>query len=155
MVAKITGGRRGFDDQALQRRVAIGPLRYAAKRLCAGRTILTGDAAGLLDPFTGQGVSCAIQLSFPAAEAIASLLAGKSPQRVSARYAAAWRRTVGARKLLSFFIDALMRNAALRGRAHAKVRQDPTIAEAMLSAISGYTPAQAALSPALLWRLLA
>ncbi|MBC5806620.1 MAG: hypothetical protein DLM53_04675 [Candidatus Eremiobacter antarcticus] len=154
-VATITSGRRRFEADALQRRVAIGPLRYAAEHLCARRTILTGDAAGLLDPFTGQGVSCALRLSFSAAETIAGLLAGGRPERLAARYAAEWRRAVGMRKVLSFLIDALMRNGALRRRAHAKVRQDPSIAEAMLAAISGYAPIGAALSPGLLWRLLA
>jgi flavin-dependent dehydrogenase len=55
-----------------QRRIAIGPLFYRARRLAGRHVLLAGDAACFLDPFTGQGVYFALRCGQVAAECIVS-----------------------------------------------------------------------------------
>ncbi|MGH7683715.1 MAG: NAD(P)/FAD-dependent oxidoreductase, partial [Vulcanimicrobiaceae bacterium] len=52
-------------------RVAIGPLAHRVRRAVAPGALLAGDAAGFLNPFTGQGVMLALRGAQRAAAAIA------------------------------------------------------------------------------------
>jgi menaquinone-9 beta-reductase len=64
------------------------PTRYDPARLARGRVLFAGDAAGVVDPMTGEGIAQALETGVLAAEAIAG--AGGT-EAVAARY----RRTVG------------------------------------------------------------
>jgi flavin-dependent dehydrogenase len=55
------------------------PLRRSDSRLVAGRALLVGDAAGLVDPVSGDGMFEAFTSSRLAAEATLELLAGRAP----------------------------------------------------------------------------
>jgi menaquinone-9 beta-reductase len=48
------------------------PTRYEPARLVDGRVLFAGDAAGVVDPMTGEGIAQAIETGMLAAEAIAS-----------------------------------------------------------------------------------
>jgi geranylgeranyl reductase family protein len=48
------------------------PTRYDPARLVRGRVLFVGDAAGVVDPMTGEGIAQAIESGMLAAEAIAS-----------------------------------------------------------------------------------
>ena len=52
-----------------------------------GRVILAGDAAGLVDPLTGEGIAYAIESGAMAANAVADWLAEAAPGDLTARYA--------------------------------------------------------------------
>jgi flavin-dependent dehydrogenase len=109
--------RAGADAAALRRlwpdllarepmRAALGPLAepedrhrawpipsvYSPARLADGRVLYAGDAAGVVDPMTGEGIAQAIESGALAAAAIA---AGGGPPLVAARYRAAVHRTLG------------------------------------------------------------
>jgi len=64
------------------------PTRYDRARLANGRVLFVGDAAGVVDPMTGEGIAQALETGMIAAESIA---AGGDADAVSARY----RRRVG------------------------------------------------------------
>ena len=68
------------------------PTRYAPTRLANGRVLFAGDAAGVVDPMTGEGIAQALETGALAAEAVA---AGGSPAAVSARYRRSVERTLG------------------------------------------------------------
>ncbi len=155
VAAAVSGGLRTFDESALERRVAVGPLRYSARAIAGHRILLTGDAAGLLDPFTGQGVACALRLAFPASRAVRSLLANRAASVVAREYTREWRSIVAPRRALSLLLDAVIRTPWLRARADRAVRRDHSIAEQILAAVSGAAPPASAFSPRLLWSLLA
>jgi geranylgeranyl reductase family protein len=55
------------------------PLRRPGSPLARGRVLLVGDAAGLVDPLSGDGMYEAFVSSRLAAEAILDLLAGRAP----------------------------------------------------------------------------
>lgn len=155
IVETMTRGRRRFEPEKIKRKVAIGPLRYMATKVAAGRILLTGDAAGLLNPFTGQGVANAVQLSPVAASAVLALLRGESSARVAARYTREWRALVIPRKALCTFVDMLIGLRSLRERALRRIQKDAVVAEALLACVSGAAPAREAFSLRLLWGLLA
>lgn len=58
------------------------PLR-PAKTLVKGRTLLVGDAGGLVDAFTGEGLPHAIQSGILAANAIEEAIRGNNPHTLS------------------------------------------------------------------------
>jgi flavin-dependent dehydrogenase len=155
VVARLSGGRLHFDAARMQRIVAIGPLRYRAHRVAKGRTVLTGDAAELLDPFTGQGVATALALSVPASAAVKDLLRGEPEALVERRYTARWRSIVAPRRTLTRLIHALIHNSWLRRRALRGMRRDAGAAQAIVAAVSGDWPPAGMLAPSALLRLLA
>ncbi|MBV8164873.1 MAG: hypothetical protein JOZ91_11480 [Candidatus Eremiobacteraeota bacterium] len=117
--------------------------------------MLTGDAAELLDPFTGQGVAAALALSAPASAAVEDLLRGEPESLVERRYAARWRGIVGPRRMLTRLVHALIHNPWLRRRALRGMRRDTHAAHAIVAAVSGDWPVAGALPPSALLRLLA
>jgi menaquinone-9 beta-reductase len=155
LVDRITCGECRFEREKIDHPVAVGPLRYRAARVVAGRILLTGDAAELLDPFTGQGVATAIELSSAVATAVANLLRGGPSSDVEGSYTAHWRAIVAPRRTLGRLIEALIRTPFLRRRVAAGIGRDPRAAQALLASASGVAPARDALAPAVLARLLA
>lgn len=155
IVDELSAGRLQFDAAKLEKRVAVGPLRYDASRLAAGRIMLAGDAAGLLDPFVGQGVAIALESSRACADAALAMLAGARPASVARSLARARRELVRPRRILASVVDLVVRTPLMRRRAARSVLRDPGVAETVLAAVAGAAPAARALSPALLARLLA
>jgi len=155
IVDKMTYGERRFEPENVERIVAIGPLRYRATRVIRGRVLLTGDAAELLDPFTGQGVSNAIALSVPACAAVCALLAGEPEERVAKNYARQWRSIVGPRRALTRLVEAVVRVGFLRNRALRSIQRNAFATQAILASVSGVAPARAAFAPRVLTELLA
>jgi geranylgeranyl reductase family protein len=54
------------------------PVRKSNTRLNFERVLLLGDAAGVIDPLTGEGIYYALKTSYLAAEAIINFMEGKS-----------------------------------------------------------------------------
>ncbi|MFE2584216.1 NAD(P)/FAD-dependent oxidoreductase [Streptomyces sp. NPDC059378] len=85
-VAVLSHNRRGYDEHlagypaltALLRGPAAtevrgaGPLRQRVRRRVAGRVLLVGDAAGYLDPLTGEGISLALATAGAAVRCLAA-----------------------------------------------------------------------------------
>ena len=81
----------GLVPRSMQRHGFVIPVRPRAGPLARGRVLLTGDAAGLADPLTAEGISLAARSGRLAAEAIHGAWgtgAPPDPRRVGAAYAA-------------------------------------------------------------------
>ena len=57
--------------------VTTAPVRPARRRASSGGALFAGDAAGFLDPFTGDGISVALHSGRLAAEVLANYLSGR------------------------------------------------------------------------------
>ena len=68
------------------------PLSTATWRPPAGPVLLAGDAAGLVNPMTGEGIYYAVATGLAAGRAAAEALAAREPATAGARYAGAARR---------------------------------------------------------------
>ncbi|WP_344633828.1 geranylgeranyl reductase family protein [Streptomyces glaucosporus] len=68
------------------------PLSTARWRPPAGRVLLAGDAAGLVNPLSGEGIHYAVATGIAAGRAAAAALREGRPERAGERYARATRR---------------------------------------------------------------
>lgn len=77
--------RRYFAAQGFRQEDAVRvaghtlPCRLAPTLLVAGRVLLAGDAAGLVEPFTGEGIAYALKSARIAAEVLLEALDGRLP----------------------------------------------------------------------------
>lgn len=71
--------------------LGTGPIFFAARRPIEKGILLVGDAAGVLDPFSGQGQAAALASGALAAESAAACLSGRCTEEELLRlYADAW-----------------------------------------------------------------
>jgi len=140
---RVSAGRaQVFADSPFMTPVrAIGPLGLQATRAHGPRLLLVGDAAGALDPITGEGLSLALVTSEIAAEVLAEAFAR---QDFSARRLAAWTRRRGrAIGALASLTRALLYLAAHPQRAERVVRtlaKAPDTFERLLGVAGGSAP---------------
>jgi flavin-dependent dehydrogenase len=94
---------RGRDGDFL----GTGPVFFTRKPSSEGRVLMAGDAAGVIDPYLGEGLAIALESGILAGEILASAFAGEFAMgETMARYARAWNAR---------FSDRVRRGAA--GRA--------------------------------------
>jgi menaquinone-9 beta-reductase len=135
--------------------LGIAPLAHRCSRPYADGALLVGDAAGFLDPFTGEGVFRALRgAELAAGVALQALERGDTSARALAPYAALRRRAFAAKDRLCLLIQAFV--AAPRLLDYAIPRLNRRREAGLLAAALGdYQPAARVLAPAMLWKLLA
>ena len=109
------------------------PLAPRAEGAVRGRLLLAGDAVGLADPVTGEGISAAIETGTRAARAIVD--AGDDPERVRTGYDAALgglRREARLGRILAGLTYEVPRLRRWVFRLHGQV-----LAEAMTDVLMG------------------
>ena len=155
--AALGRGHRSFAEASrIGPRVSVGPLAFDVRAVACAGAVLIGDAAGFLNPFTGQGVLLALRGAADAADAIAAALA--RPARESEAiggYARRRERDFSLRRRLTRLIDVLVDTPPLARRATARLRLRPELGATLLGALSGTVRPERALSPLLLGKLLA
>lgn len=78
------------------------PVHLGPRRAVAGDILLAGDAAGVIDPFTGTGMALALLSGDAAAEPILRFLAGRlDADGLKREYSEAYRKIAGRRFLFS------------------------------------------------------
>ncbi len=133
-----------------------GPLGYAPRRAAADGVLLVGDAAGTIDPMTGEGLALALRGAELAARHADRALRGDAipPQALRGYERArleAFRDTWRLGRLLQWVV----RRPPLVSRLLRRLASDPDTATALLSAVGGLRPAADILSPRFAVRLLA
>ena len=71
------------------------PLSTARTPTRRGRVLLVGDAAGLVNPMTGEGIYYAVATGLAAGRAAAEALGAEAPETAGARHAKAMRSLIG------------------------------------------------------------
>ncbi len=89
------------------------PVIFRAKEPVHAGMILVGDAAGLIDPLTGNGMAMALQSAALAAPRVLALLAGHDEDAELRAYAAAHHAFFGPRLRWSRAVATVMRHPAL------------------------------------------
>ena len=155
--AALGRGARSFAEASrIGARVSVGPLAHAVRAPVAPGAVLVGDAAGFLDPFTGQGVFLALTGAERAAAAI--LAAFEVPARASQAYAgyARWRTAdLAWRRRLCRSVALLIDVSPLARRAASRLARFPDAGTTLLEALAGAIPPQRAFRLDVLGRLLA
>ena len=154
--AALGRGVRSFEGATrVGPRVSIGPLAHDVRRASVPGALLVGDAAGFLDPFTGQGVFLALTGAERAAKTILTALADSAREDDAFEGYARWRASdVAWRRRLCASVALLVDVPLLARRAAARLARFPEAGATLLDALSGIVPPQRAFRPAVLGRLL-
>jgi flavin-dependent dehydrogenase len=105
--------------------LASGPMPVKRRAVAGGSVVLVGDAAGYVEPFTGEGMSWSLQ----AADALVEIASASEPGRwsgASARaYTRVWRSRVGGRQHLARLLAALVARPRLTALLAAAADRTP------------------------------
>ena len=125
------------------------PIGHRVSRAAGPGWLLIGDAAGFVDPFTGEGIHRALRSARAAADAI---LGGGD---VAAAYRRERRRAFVAKVALSWLVQGVLASPGLMARAVERLEARPSAALRLGSALGDCRPASDALSPRALLDVLA
>jgi len=130
----------------------LAPLAVRTRRVGTDRVLLSGDAAGFLDPLTGEGMYGAIvsgELAGRHAAAIA--LEGASADA----YPRAYRAAFGGKPRLNRLFQWLLRRPALLEALGARFTVRPHLGDTLMAVIGNLEPPAELLRPRMLLGLLA
>jgi flavin-dependent dehydrogenase len=129
------------------------PLGHRVARLHGPNWLLVGDAAGFLDPFTGEGLHRALVSAELAATAIDRHLDG-DPGSLPG-YEAAMRARFHSKDAVSLLVQAFLARPALFDYAARRLAARPAVRETMGRVMGDLVPASRGLDPRFLAALLA
>jgi flavin-dependent dehydrogenase len=138
--------------EALDAMAGISPLAHRVARRSGAGWLLIGDAAGFLDPFTGEGLHRALVSARLGASAIADALGGRS--RALADYDAAMSRRFRGKDLVSWIVQGFVAQPRLFGYAAARIAARPALRARLGRVMGDLDPATDALDPRFLVALL-
>ena len=125
------------------------PIGHRVTRPAGRGWLLIGDAAGFIDPFTGEGIYRALRSARLASRALAEPDAG-----VLDRYLAARRAAFASKDALTWLIQGMLAAPPVLRYAVRRLGSRPALAEVLGSALGDCRPATDALSPAALFAVL-
>ena len=154
--AQLGRGHRSFAQAArVGERASIGPLAHRVSAPIVPGALLVGDAAGFLNPFTGQGVFLALRGAEAAATAIARALHERAAEdQAWSTYARERTADFRARARLSSLVNVLIDVPPIARRAVAQMQRLPHVASALMDALAGSREPQSVFRPAIIGRLL-
>jgi geranylgeranyl reductase family protein len=127
----------------------VAPIGHRVARAAGDGWLLVGDAAGFIDPFTGEGIFRALRSARAAAAALRAGDAGAEQ-----RYLAARRAAFVAKDTLTWTVQGMLAAPAVLGHVLRRLAVDPQAAARLGSALGDCRPASDALSPAFLASIL-
>jgi menaquinone-9 beta-reductase len=136
----------------LDRIAGASPLGQRVSRRAGRNWLLVGDAAGFLDPFTGEGLHRAVVSAELGARAVAATLRGE-PRALPA-YDRAMRRRFAAKDVVSWLVQVFLERPALFEYAARRIADRGTVRETMGLVMGDLVPASRALDPRYLGALL-
>jgi menaquinone-9 beta-reductase len=129
------------------------PLGGRVTRRAGPGWLLVGDAAGFLDPFTGEGLHRALVSTELATPAIRGLLRGEA--RGAAAYDRAMQRRFATKDLVSWLVQGFLARPAAFEYAARRLAARPDVRATMGLVMGDLVPANRALDPRFLATLLA
>ena len=145
----------GVAEPTIIDRVAgVAPLGHSVSRRAGADWLLVGDAAGFLDPFTGEGLHRAIASAVMAAESINGALTTGGRTGLEA-YERAMRRRFSTKDLVSRLVQGFLARPVLFEYAARRLAVRDRVRETMGLVIGDLAPAGRALDPRFLGALLA
>jgi flavin-dependent dehydrogenase len=96
--ALTEAGLDRLDRPRCGRLLGAGPMPCRPRRVAGDRVVLVGDAAGYIEPFTGEGMSWALESAEILATVAGDLSPGGWTSMAACRYRRAWAGRVGRRQ---------------------------------------------------------
>jgi flavin-dependent dehydrogenase len=132
----------------------VAPLAWHVPRAAGPGFLLAGDAAGFIDPFTGEGIFRALRGAELAAEAALGVLRDGDWAAFVRRYGDTRRAAFAAKERLARLIQVFVQFPVLLNYAVPRLQRRPELAERLSAALGDFGPAGAPLQAAYLARLL-
>jgi geranylgeranyl reductase family protein len=123
------------------------PIGHRVSEVAGPGWLLVGDAAGFVDPFTGEGIYRALRSARAAAEA----LQGSDPE---ASYRAKRRAAFSAKDVLTWAVQALLVAPPLFRRTLSRLNDRPMARLRLGSALGDCLPASEVLTPRAVFEIL-
>jgi geranylgeranyl reductase family protein len=142
-------GRRLAGSRRLTPIRGAAPIGHRVSRDAGPGWLLIGDAAGFVDPFTGEGIFRALRSARAAAEAI------RAGGDVAAAYRRERRGAFAAKDTLTWLVQGFLAVPPLLEHAVGRLAARPAAALRLGSALGDCRPATDALAPRALLQLLA
>jgi menaquinone-9 beta-reductase len=139
--------------EPLDRAEGASPLAHRVTRRAGPAWILVGDAAGFLDPFTGEGLHRSLASAFLAADAIDRRLAGGA--RALEAYDRAMRGRFAAKDSVSLLVQAFLARPAMFEYAASRLARRDGVRRTLELVLGDLVPASRAFDPRFLGALLA
>jgi menaquinone-9 beta-reductase len=141
VVRRLAGARRLTPIRG------VAPIGHRVSDVAGPGWMLIGDAAGFVDPFTGEGIFRALRSARAAADALGTT----DP---AAAYRAARRAAFAAKDALTWTVQSMLATPPLLRYATRRLATRDTARVRFASALGDCLPASVALSPAALWEVL-
>jgi geranylgeranyl reductase family protein len=120
-----------------------------------GRVLVVGEALGLVNPITGEGIDYALESAELAAEAIAESTARSfNPHAIQSRYRRALKRKFSTLFAFSRLIQRVYMRDGILDRALERIRHKPHLQRLVVEACYGAANPFSAFSPHTVWDLL-
>ncbi len=113
---------------ACSRLLGAGPIPCRPRRVADQRVVLVGDAAGYPEPFSGEGISWALECAEILADSVADHSPGHWTTCTVRRYRRRWARRVGRRQYLGRLLAGALERPRLTGAVLDAVTRHPAIA---------------------------
>lgn len=121
----------------------LGPLAHRGSRLVAPGALLVGDAAGFLDPFTGEGIYAGLRSAEIAVQCALPALRGRDVAHPDLHaYAAAWRREFLPKWRLCTLFQHAIRRPPLAEWLVARLGRRPGLTASLMAAVGDLIPAR-------------
>ena len=118
---------------------AIGPFAARASCVAGSAVLLVGDAAGFLDPITGEGMASALQQACAAATVIDTALRTGAADPDLSTYALEHRRITATGNRLTWVALSMCNSQAMAMRAMAGLQRRPELFAKLLAINCGYS----------------
>ena len=152
---RLTATRRHGDIGAITDAIAgASPLGSRVERRAGPGWLVVGDAAGFLDPFTGEGLHRALVSARLAAEVIDAELRGRAPAGGLAAYDRAMGDRFAAKDVVSRVVQGFLARPALFAYAGRRLARRDDVRATMGLVMGDLVPASRALDPRFLAALL-
>src|SRR2546425_542034 len=123
---------------------AMGPLAYEVDVPRVGGVLLVGDAAGFVDPFTGEGIYAALRGAELAVEtAVGALRSGDCSRQALAAYRRARRLAFGGKARVTRALQFVISHRGLANLTAHVLAQRPGLLDVLLGVIGDFVPPKA------------
>ncbi len=134
-------GERLRNARLAARARCLGPLAHRVASLSGPGMVLVGDAAGFLDPFTGEGIYAALRSAELAAHRILSGWTADGPRLDElTRYAQDWNQEFNPKWRLATHLQRAIRHPTLAEGMTAILSRLPALATTLLAAAGDLIP---------------
>jgi flavin-dependent dehydrogenase len=129
-----SAGAASLGDEAVAWR-GTPPLTARARRLAAPRIFLVGDAAGYVEPFTGEGIRWALETGIGVAEFAERGCTSWDPRLIE-EWEVWYRRRIAPEQRLCRQITSGLKHPVLRWLAHQTLRVHPRLASRIIQRLN-------------------